>query len=383
MSLPIKAELLIDLGNWQKGLTKASKQMTGFGKSMKTVANGVKAAWAGIALVGIGQVYDAIVDVTKAAADDNKSMALLNAQMKKTWGGNETLNKSINDQIDAMSNATGILDDDLRPALIRIAAVTKSPVKGMKMLGLSADIAAKQGLDLNAVSKAMAKFLGGNKIALDRMIPGLRESGDRMGYLTKNYKGFAEIAGKNDPFGRINVTVENFKEKLGQAFLPLANSFADWLAGPEAQRQLDAIADRVKEAFAWLNSSEGQKTIKEWYDRTKAVVDLIIGAVDGLLEFINSMPGSKSEGQKAWEEKTSKGGTSFYEPGSGDVRVQGYWSAAKEYQASTMSKIKTENTLPPVVQNITVNGVVSGKEVIDALNKQARSRGLKVNSLFL
>jgi hypothetical protein len=248
----------------------------------------------------------------------------------------------------------------------------------MKMLSLATDIAAKQGLDLNAVSKAMAKFLGGNKTALDRMIPGLSTAGNRMDFLNKNYKGFAEIAGQNDPFGRIAVTVENFKEKLGQAFLPLANSFADWLAGPEAQAQLDAIADRVKEAFAWLNSSEGQATIKEWYERTKAVVDLIVSAVDGLLEFISKMPGQKSEGQKRWESDIESGAARTYTPGSGASTglQQTYSSPAMRYQAQAAGKVKTENTV--VNQTITVNGVVSGKDVVVALKKYSAQTGRAV-----
>lgn len=378
MTLPIKAELLVELGNWQRGLAKANKQMTGFGKSMKTISNGVKAAWAGVALVGIGQVYDAIVDVTKAAAEDQKSMALLNEQMKRTWKGNDRLNKSIDAQIDAMSNATGIADDKLRPALIRIAAVTKSPTKGMKLLSLSADIAAKSGSDLTLVSKNMAKFLGGNKTALDKLVPGLSSAGNRMAFLTKNYEGFSEIAGQNDPFGRITVTVENFKEKLGQAFLPLANSFADWLAGPEAQKQLDMIAGKVKDAFAWLNSPEGKKTIGEWYERTKALVELLVQMVDGLLEFLSKMPGQKSKGQKAWEEKVATGGTGFTEKADGTQ--QGFWSAAKAYQFQAAQQNKSTNTV--VNQTITVNGVVSGKDVVVALQNYSKRTGVPVRAIF-
>jgi len=220
MTFDLRAQLLVDLGNWQAGLTKASKQMAGFGKSVKTISNGVKAAWAGVSLVAFGAVSDAIVDMTKAAAEDNRSMALLNEQMRRTWKGTETLNSAIDKQIDAMSNATGIADDKLRPALIRIAAVTKSPEKGMEMLSLATDIAAKSGKDLNIVSMNMAKFLGGNKTALDKLVPGLSKSGDRMEFLRKNYAGFSEIAGQNDPFGRLTVVMDNFKEKLGKAFLP-------------------------------------------------------------------------------------------------------------------------------------------------------------------
>lgn len=381
MTLPVRAELLLNIANWQKNLDKSSKQMASFGKSMKTISNGIKASFLGVAVIGLASLYDGIVDLTKAAADDQKSQALLNAQMKKTWHGNEALNKSIDAQIDKMSNATGVVDDKLRPALMRIAGVTKSPVKGMKMLKLSLDIAAKSGKDLNVVSMAMAKFLGGNKTALDKMIPGLKDSGDRMKFLLTNYSGFAEIAGKNDPFGRINVVIENFKEKLGLAFLPLANNFADWLAGPDAQAAMDDIAQRVTDAFAWVNSPEGKATINEWYQKAKLLVEQIIYIVDGFAKFLGMMPGAVVQ-----KKIDSGGGNTFVEQ-----RV------SKQYSSPTARAIidplgigagmyadqnKVTSAVNNVTNNYTINGVVSGRDMISALKNEATKKGQTILKLL-
>jgi hypothetical protein len=378
MGIPVRAEILLNISNWQKNLEKSSKQMAGFGKSMKTISNGVKAAWAGIALVGISSVYDAIVDVTKAAADDQKSQALLNAQMKKTWGGSEQLNKSIDAQIDVMSNATGVLDDKIRPALIRIAGVTKSPAKGMKALKLSLDIAAKSGKDLNAVSMAMAKFLGGNKTALDRMIPGLKDSGDRMKFLKDNYSGFAEIAGKNDPFGRINVVVENFKEKLGLAFLPIANNIADWLAGPEAQKSLNGIATWVQDTFKWFTSPEAAAMFADWYEKAKMLLTTVVSMVEGLQAFLDAMPGGKSSAQKRYEAAVEEGNKK-------------YIARKKIEQAKQMPQTGNEGFVPSVaktnantqsVTNIYITGMINANEVVSELGKLARKKGVPLSKLL-
>jgi hypothetical protein len=163
MSFQIKAEVLLNNSNWEKNLRKTSKQMEGFGKSMKTISNGVKAAWAGVAALGVGMLFDAIVDVTKAAAQDAKSQALLNAQLQRNWHTNQAGTKAIEGQIDALSNMSGIADDNLRPALQKIVAVTKNSSKGMKAFALAMDVSAGTGKDLNVVSQAMAKYLGGNK----------------------------------------------------------------------------------------------------------------------------------------------------------------------------------------------------------------------------
>jgi hypothetical protein len=387
LTLPIKAELLVDLGNWQRGLTKANKQMAGFGKSMKTISNGVKAAWAGIAVGVVGNLYDGLVDLTKAAADDAKSQALLNAQMKKTWGGNQKLNASIDAQIDAMSNATGILDDNLRPALIRIAAVTKSPAKGMKMLALSADIAAKQGLDLNAVSKAMAKYLGGNKTALDRMVPGLSTAGDRMAFLTKNYSGFAEIAGSNDPFSRINVVMENFKEKLGKSFLPVVQKFADWLASGESQKAMDDLAAKVNEFGEWFASPEGQETFKQWMADLKEMIKLagdflgLAGDVAKLLtpkkKRVINVPGPTG---LVGDGTNPNRDTLPYTPKELQARLTGDNRPSWDINRPDTKRYLAPN--PPKIE-ITINSsAVDGKGVLRELYAVAQKRGIPLAQLL-
>jgi hypothetical protein len=382
MTLPVRAEILLNNANWERNLKKSSAQLEGFGKSMKVVSNSVKALWAGVAVGAIGSVYDAIVDVTKAAADDQRSQKLLNEQMKRTWHGNDALNKSIDAQIDKMANATGVIDDKLRPALIRIAGVTKSPAKGMKMLKLSLDIAAKSGKDLNMVSMNMAKFLGGNKTALDKLVPGLSKSADKMKFLKDNYSGFAEISGRNDPFGRINVVIENFKEKLGLAFLPLANNFADWLAGPDAQAALNDIAKRVTDAFAWVNSPEGKATINEWYQKAKLLVEQLVYIIDGFAKFLGMMPGSiaqkqidKSGGNTFIEQRTSK---QFSSP---TARAIVDPLGISNLMYAQMNKVTPAKN---AISNnyYTINGVVSGMDVLKAIKGEASKKGLSVLKLL-
>jgi hypothetical protein len=327
------------------------------------------------------------VEVTKAAAEDNRSMALLNEQMRRTWKGNERLNKSIDQQIDKMSNATGIADDKLRPALIRIAAVTKTPAKGMKMLSLATDIAAKSGQDLNLVSRNVAKFLGGNKTALDKLVPGLSSAGDRMKYLTKNYEGFAEISGRNDPFGRINVVIDNFKEKLGKAFLPIANNIADWLAGDEAQKALDDIAKKVEETFAWLQSPEAAAMFSQWYERAKELLTTVVAMVDGLGKFLSMMPGFKKTPKQEYEEnlrvQTEKYGKPQLVPGGDTVFRNGQSMTTLDSFRWTPGQRNNVNVPKNGdVTNIYVTGMINAQEVVSELGKLARRKGVPLSRLL-
>jgi hypothetical protein len=266
--------------------------------------------------------------------------------------------------------------------------------------------------------------LGGNKTALDKLVPGLKESGDRMKFLTENFEGFAEISGQNDPFGRISVTVENFKEKLGQAFLPLANDFADWLAGPEAQAQLDDIANRVKETFAWLNSEEGKESIKIWVDRISELADRVGGLIDGLMEWlalVDSAQPSNSETLKTVDKATGSTATSdavnksMEEFGKGPL--EWFFGGGKDRSDAALKSVntdpgaqkladKTNESLlealgpfkeigrwfgetsgqfnrepePPTV-NVSVSPI-TGKQTVDIVKGYAKSRGVVPGSLF-
>jgi hypothetical protein len=279
-----------------------------------------------------------------------------------------------------MSNLTGIADDDLRPALIKIAGVTKSPTKGMKMLGLATDIAAKTGKGLSAVSQAMSRYLGGNTTALDKLVPGLKESGDRMKFLNKEYLGFAEISGKMDPFGRINNIVDNFKEKLGLAFLPLANNFADWLGGSEAQGALDAFAKRVQDAFAYLNSPEGKKNINEWFQKAKQLVKQLIYIVDGFSKFLGMMPTNivqkkidAAGGNTFVEQRVSP---QFSNPTSRAI-IDPFNLAGSMY--ADQNKVRPA-TPGQIIYNI--YGVASGADVLKVLKGEASKKGRTVLGLI-
>ena len=369
MTFDVRAQLLLDNSNWERKLTQASKQTASFGKSMKTVSNGIKAAWAGVALVGINQVGDAIVEVTKKAAEDNKSMALLEEQMRRTWGKKANV-EDIEAQIEAMSNATAIVDDKLRPALIQIAAVTKNPAKGLKMLSLATDIAAKSGRDLGLVSRNMAKFLGGNKTALDKLVPGLSNSKDRMKFLTKEYAGFAKIAGDNDPFSKISNTMENFQERLGQSFLPLIQKFSDWLVSEEAQKALAEITGQVEKFGKWFTSPEGQNAFKGWMTDLQALIKLaadflgLIGDIAGFLDF-------ESRDKAAAKRRESRQGAS----------KEFYNITPEQAQAATLGRTGNMSNVGQV--NITVNApYVSGPAVVDALRQTARRQGLPLKLLI-
>ena len=270
--------------NLAKSTRGATKELNIFEKNAKKISMAVSAAFAGIALAGINMLADALVDMAKAAAEDRKSMALLNKTLENNWGATEQTTKAVDDYITSVSYMTGIVDDNLRPAFAKIVRVTKDSAKAQKAFGRVLDISAGTGKDLNAVAQAYSKYLGGNKTALDKLVPGLKDAGDKLGFLDAKYAGLAKVAGENDPFARINVVLGEFQEKIGSAFLPLIDKLAAWLTSPEATAQMNKFAKSIQDMFSYFESPAGQKAMQQFLDDVVSIAKAINDMVAGLKE---------------------------------------------------------------------------------------------------
>lgn len=277
MASKMYAEVVIagSYKNLAKSTRGATKELNVFEKNAKKISGAVSAAFAGIALAGINMLTDALVDMAKAAATDRQSMALLNKTLEANWGATQQTIDGVDDYITKISYMTGIVDDDLRPAFAKIARVTKQAGSAQKAFGRVLDISAGTGKDVNLVAQAYSKYLGGNKTALDKLIPGLKDAGNRMGFIDDKYKGLAAVAGANDPFARINVVLGEFQEKIGKALLPLIDKLSAWLTSPEATAQMDKFAAAVSDMFSYFQSPAGQKAMQQFLDQVLSIADAL------------------------------------------------------------------------------------------------------------
>jgi hypothetical protein len=371
--------------NLSKSTRGASKELKGFEKTAKKISGAIKGAFAGIAVAGLNVVADAIIDMSKAAADDAKSMALLNKQMANTWKATDKTKTEMNDYIDSVSNMSGILDDDLRPAFSKIVRVTKGPTTAMKAFNRVMDISAGTGKDVNTVASAYSKYLAGNKTSLQKLIPGLKEAGNASKFLDEQFKGMAETSGANDPFAQINAVMENFKEKIGTAFLPAVQGLADWLKGDEAQAKMDEFAKSVEKAVTWFSSKDGQKGMEAFKENALKIGDAIIFLTDNLdklkplfdfMEWsVNNAPNLLNI-------------LKFFGVGADDTAANTKATIPTTDRSESRRQIptapgKTGTTSTGQVVNITVNAPsVAAHDVVKSLQAAARSKGISMRSLL-
>jgi hypothetical protein len=204
-----------------KGLDETASKTGKFSKGLATASK-----VAGGALLAVGA---AAISAGKAAAEDAASQEQLALAMAKNAGASKSSIAATEDWITKMSMATGVADDELRPALGTLVRATGDVKKSQEALAVAMDVSAATGKPLASVSAAMAKGFGGSTTSLGKLVPGLDKaalaSGDMgriMDDLKKKTGGAAEAAGNTaaGKMKRFQVSLAETQEAAGAVLLP-------------------------------------------------------------------------------------------------------------------------------------------------------------------
>jgi hypothetical protein len=140
--------------------------------------------------------------------------------------------------ISKTSLATGVADDQLRPALQRLAFSTKDTSKAQDLLALALDVSKGSGKDLESVANALAKAHDGQNGALAKLGVGLSAAELKTMSFEEIQIRLAELLGGSaaanaETFqGKIDVLTNSLneaKEGLGTALLPQVEKFITFL----------------------------------------------------------------------------------------------------------------------------------------------------------
>jgi hypothetical protein len=217
MALP---EILIGSKFDAKGFKQAETATDKLGKSIKNLAYSFGLVFSTQKLISFGKA------AVNAFAADEKAARSLSLALANT--GNAFAAIEVEKFIGDLQRATGVLDDNLRPAFRTLLTATGNVKKSQDGLALALDIAAGTGRDLGAVSLALAKAYGGQTTALSRLGAGLSKatlaSGDLdliTAELSKKFSGQALAAaeGYAGSMAKLTVASENAKEIIGKDLL--------------------------------------------------------------------------------------------------------------------------------------------------------------------
>jgi hypothetical protein len=192
--------------------------------SGKLLAGG--ALVAGAALVKMGQ----------GAASDEQAASRLAQTLKVAAGATRGQIADTEAWITTMGKAYGVSDDQLRPALGKLAAATGSVEKAQKLARLAMDVSVGTGKDYNAVAEALAKAQTGNVGALGRLGVATKDTNGKTMSLQKitakladTYKGAASknaqtTAGKQKI---LQVQLAEMGETIGYKVIPYMQKMVD------------------------------------------------------------------------------------------------------------------------------------------------------------
>lgn len=199
-------------------------------------------------------------NAVKAFAEDEKAAKSLTKTIENLGLGLGGASKDVNDYISKLEQQTGVLDDELRPAMDRMLRATMSITKSQELLGLALDISAGTGKSLTQVSQSLQKAYLGQTQALGRLGVGLTK---------------AELTSS---------TFEEIQARLTVLFAGQAQTAADGYAGSMARLQVaannaaESIGKDLFNAIGTLSGGDGlPKTIKLIESFSSGIGDAIIG----------------------------------------------------------------------------------------------------------
>lgn len=151
-----------------KGFDRAKKEfqsLEGFGaKAGYIVKNAMLpiAAAAGGVAAGLGMA-------AKAAAEDEKSMAQLEGQLRRSVGATQEQIDAVSAYVDQTQLALGVTDTMVRQGLGTLVRATQDTTKAQELMNLALDISAATGKDAETVAIALAKSYGGQLSSLKKL----------------------------------------------------------------------------------------------------------------------------------------------------------------------------------------------------------------------
>ena len=148
-----------------KGLRKGQKEISAFDKSLKKLAKTFAVTFGAAAILKFSKTAINAFMKDEAAA---KSLAV---QLQNMGFGFATT--EVERYIASLEKSTGVLDDNLRPALQTLITATGSLTQSQRGLALALDISAATGKSVQEVSTALAKGFSGQTTALSRLGAGI------------------------------------------------------------------------------------------------------------------------------------------------------------------------------------------------------------------
>ena len=227
-----------------KGLTAAEKRTKAFNQTVKALGTTMAATF------GAQQITRFVKQSIKAFAEEDKAIRALSLNLKSLGLAYDVT--PIEDYIDKLQRATGIADDQLRPAFQQLANATRSLSASQEILNVAMDVSAGTGKSVQQVTQALSRAYLGNKTSLGRLNVGISKADlatksfdDILADLSKRFAGQAAAAAETytGKINRLKISADEAQEILGGKLVQSIEMLGEGRGG------ITALADEM-ERFA-------------------------------------------------------------------------------------------------------------------------------------
>jgi hypothetical protein len=201
----------------KQSFDKAEKAASRLGKSFDRLAGRIGAA---LSIAAIAKFSKAAIT---AFAEDEKAAKSLTRTYENL--GLAFQGAIVNDYVDQLQRATGVADNELRPALATLTRATLDYGRAQDLLGTAMNVSAGTGLSLETVSNALAKAQLGQMSSLAKLNIGIGKAeastisfDDALVRINQRFSGQAAIAANSyeGQLKRLRIQADEAQESLGK-----------------------------------------------------------------------------------------------------------------------------------------------------------------------
>jgi hypothetical protein len=236
-SRTLKLSILADVDNLTKNLKKASVDTDNFGDKLTKFGSVAVKAFAVAAAAATAYAIKIGIDGVKAAIEDEAAQAKLATTLRNATGATDAQIASTEKYLTVLALQTAKSDEELRPALERLALSTNNVGEAQKLLEVSTRVSVNSGIELGTVATAIAKAQDGNTTSLGKLGIGLsaaevkgKSFAEILAMINKIYP---DLGANTDTaafkMAQLKIGFEEAKESIGFALLPTLTSLINFL----------------------------------------------------------------------------------------------------------------------------------------------------------
>lgn len=242
----IKVPIIVSYND--KGTKQAVKGLGSLTKSFKNMGLTSKLSFAAATTAVTVFTKKAVT----AALEESKAVAVLNNQLKNL--GLAFAATGVNAYIDSLQRATGVSEDQLRPAFSQLIRATNDLGKAQQLLALSLDISAANGKSVEAVTMSLNRAYLGSNTALGRLGVGLTKAELKtlsfeqiQKRLTTLFAGSATAAVDTyaGSMAKLQIAAKEASETIGFALIDGIQRLGDEKGIDDAAKSMQNFADQI------------------------------------------------------------------------------------------------------------------------------------------